>query len=105
MSDPVQSGKKSGHRFGKGNKAGKGHGRPKKDPDFISTCKRITEKSLAKWEHEIDTMGPKWFEASKLAAAYAHGQPTQTISTPQGQGAVAIALVLSDDTAPGNGQS
>ena len=89
-------GKGKGHRFGPGNKAGVGHGRPKVAEEFRERAKKLVDaKVIAYWEDEIELReraimtpagpmdmvcrGKDSMKAAELLTAYGYGRPAQTI--------------------------
>ena len=55
-------------------------GRAKVDVEFRMRARRlIDEKGFQRLVTEIESDGPRWFEAVKLLAAYGYGAPTQSV--------------------------
>lgn len=71
---------KSG-RFGVGNQAGKGHGRPKVALEFKAECRVIVDELVVeRWRSEVESMGEHWVRCSELLAAYGYGKPPQSLT-------------------------
>lgn len=92
------SGKKLGRPFKKG-VSGNPSGRPKVAQEFKARCQKFVDAAvIALWENEVLTGGDKWFEASQLMAAYAHGKPHQAVGFEDESGKpITVTINLGDD--------
>lgn len=86
-----------GRRFGPGNQAAKGFGRPKSNAEMRELCRDETGTVITKWKVILlRSNGAAAVRAGELLMAYAWGKPNQPI-VGANDGPIAVRAVLTSD--------